>query len=539
MTTTVSKFGASSLRVGGRQRVEVDPSTDFDLNGINFSVDFWVRVVGTKNISPFAWYKDADNYFSIAAYNVRGTTVRFAPRLRQNAVNIIRYASLFHIPFLDGTFQHVELRNLPNFLAFIWNGSVINNSTGGYTPTTTSFDLSTYPLYIGMGVNFDNHELVAFDGYIDEFRVQKNVGTALMGAPILPYVRAVVTNGITHHKAYTNVVSEFSDYAGIGHRSISNSQPLYNKQFGNNLVTDITNHVARVAVSTTLATYNGSNQRSVNAGFTDRHVARGAVSAQDNNYTNWHGVLVHASFIDSEKQYINIEQNDQNYHRALLPITAVFIDNSRMENTALALFELYHNLGSLPDFVSPLDTSVTLPVVSTAISGEGIHYFVLRKRNKYNQVSRNIEAVRIELDNADNQIIVQPTGPFDIAAEITDAGLFEVSVEANYNHGADHDLAADQWVIYSSDVGIIDIGSWPEDGSNPQTTTVDMDVVDGIVRIKQAMTVLTLAGYLVGVRTKRSSDGRISSTIQKLHVESTTAGGGGGTPITPVPEFIQ
>lgn len=119
----------------------------------------------------------------------------------------------------------------------------------------------------------------------------------------------------------------------------------------------------------------------------------------------------------------------------------------RAENSALRLYEVYEGIDAAPTFVTPVQTSATLPftysVTPPALLNE-VHQWVVRKRNGYNLTSINTYARKKTINNSGAVVTQKPTAPFNIS--LSDAGGGMVRVLATYE-AQDDDPRADQWVI--------------------------------------------------------------------------------------------
>lgn len=142
---------------------------------------------------------------------------------------------------------------------------------------------------------------------------------------------------------------------------------------------------------------------------------------------------------------------------------------SRVANDALDQYELYIGSGGLaPDYgAPPAETFAALPHTSAAFAVDDVYLVTTRKRNKWNQVSENIDTFRLEIDGGGGQI-VRPSEAEQISVVPSAAGA--VRVRAHYFYRPDAPLSADNFLIYLR-----------SDGSDPDP---DLDI-PAVVEMKQ------------------------------------------------------
>lgn len=146
-------------------------------------------------------------------------------------------------------------------------------------------------------------------------------------------------------------------------------------------------------------------------------------------------------------------------------------------------YELYIGIDAVPDpdTVAPDQTSLTLPFDSLTMSGVGpaTLFLVTRYRNAYDVVSRNLNAISLEIDANDEVVANAPAAPIEIT--IAPAASGTMTIEANYYYDPDDTEAADTWAIFLS-----------SDGTDPLLSavfdTVTMSLSRGIARLRYTTT---------------------------------------------------
>jgi len=120
----------------------------------------------------------------------------------------------------------------------------------------------------------------------------------------------------------------------------------------------------------------------------------------------------------------------------------------RVGDTALARYELFLGEDVDPDFVTPVDTSATLPfsyALAPPLIGTLEYRAVVRQRNQYDLSNFNLWTRKFVIDDAGLLVVPTPSPPDNIALTGTAGGM--VTVSATYN--PDHDeTQADTWLIY-------------------------------------------------------------------------------------------
>lgn len=148
----------------------------------------------------------------------------------------------------------------------------------------------------------------------------------------------------------------------------------------------------------------------------------------------------------------------------------------RVSNPAIELYELYKGEGGLPDFTAaPWQTFTSLPFTTPALTNGVDTYLVLRKRNRYDLQSKNVESTIFVLD-AGGSLTIHPTAPREVRLEQAADGA--VRVRAWYDWPADSaDARADAWAVW-----ITTDGSDP-DPSDPATYEEDMNLNDADAKL--------------------------------------------------------
>jgi len=188
----------------------------------------------------------------------------------------------------------------------------------------------------------------------------------------------------------------------------------------------------------------------------------------------------------------------------------------RVSDDSLERYELYRGVDSEPDLTaSPWETFDSLPHESAALDAGHTYYFVLRKRNKYNLVSQNIESTSLIIDSEGNEVEPSPDGPYSVTIEAAAAG--KGYVVAEYLYDITDDYAAMHWLIYFTD-----------DGSDPDPETDEPTVVAMTKRNGKAILRWTSPAADDGDTLKvlvrcRRVDGESNYDSDNTDIHSTTA----------------
>lgn len=184
-------------------------------------------------------------------------------------------------------------------------------------------------------------------------------------------------------------------------------------------------------------------------------------------------------------------------------------------------YRLYHRLGSpvtAADLLAaPWATSATLPITE-ALTGQGLHYFILRQTNKFGLESQNLDQTIIELDGSDNELTLSPTVPYKVTLRRASANM--MTLRATYQHLRDGLAAATDFKVWlTSD------GTDPDPLVDPVTATVPMVKADSLSKL-----IYSSGPYSEGqtikaiVRTYRSSDGRDDGNTTIITATTTAIG---------------
>ena len=196
-----------------------------------------------------------------------------------------------------------------------------------------------------------------------------------------------------------------------------------------------------------------------------------------------------------------------------IEITQTFRQFFSVADNSLEQYELYRGVDTDIDFeAAPWEAFTTLPHDTATLGVDADYKFTLRKRNKYNLLSRNITAEQIIVDAGGQQEAVKPAAPeYAVAA----AAAGKVLITAEYNYPADGVNQADQWLIYLTSNGVDPV---------PGTDTpviVTMAKSDGLAKLKYTSAVFSQGAVIkVIVRTRRSS---VTADSQNTTVVSATA----------------
>lgn len=197
-------------------------------------------------------------------------------------------------------------------------------------------------------------------------------------------------------------------------------------------------------------------------------------------------------------------------------------DLHRVIDDAQAQYELYRGTAEAePDFdAAAFETFTSLPHTTAALAYPAIYKFVLRQRNKYGLLSRNIRSWRLELDGSGNQVTTPPSDPFDETLEAAAAG--KVRVTAQYDYTADGAATeADTFLVY------LTTGGGNPDPSVDTPTEVTMVKADGIAHLDYtsgAYSNGTIVKALVRVRQQGTPDVDSTNVNNLGPVTASTAG---------------
>ncbi len=190
-------------------------------------------------------------------------------------------------------------------------------------------------------------------------------------------------------------------------------------------------------------------------------------------------------------------------------------------------YAVWHAIGSIPDLTgTPLTTSATLPINIPNVTGEGVHYYVIRQRNDLGRWDQNIAVYTVELDDSDDYLVPRPQSPRELAVTATADNSVRVrSVYAGFEDGA---AEADTWLIYYTSNGV---------DPNPDVDTP----VEVTMKRATAYTFLDyeLSGFSPGQTVKvlvrvKQTDGRSDLNTTIVSTTSTATG-----PAAPPTRAVQ
>ena len=507
-TVRTPKFGFAAMRLEGQgSTVQAGPHDDFNFDADDWTVDFWVKVLDAEkaHLCCFAAVKDGapdpDNFFTIEKVTRLGGAVRLRVRYRLAGEDLVtlEHGQGAHLA-MEGSWVHIALVRSTTTLT-MWTGgtsyAVGNAQTVELTPLT--MDFSDWVLHIGGA--FEGSTFRTAHALFDEFRVSREAEwTAPFTPPGSAYTRTfdceIVGRGHLRRsteqeiRGGTNVVvRNFETEVGGAHDVLHTFETVVR---GTALL--LTSHEATVRGGTNVISL--GVEASVGGASIVRNGFETEVRGSGQRYTT---ADQYETEVRGASHVLNqFEGELRGGNQVLESIEAEVAGRHRIAGLAAEIYELYYGDGSEPDFTAaPAATSTTLPMLSPVITGAGLHYFVIRKVNRYGVRSQNVISTVIELDGADEQILLAPTVPescISIAYE-TD----EIQVAADYAYGVDAD-PADQFTVYTK-IGIG--GSWE------LQDTIDMVRSDGIARLVWVSSQSFGLDFVIArVHAKRSSDGR-------------------------------
>jgi len=498
IVNTEQQYGVGSLYCDGAQGccVVVDPSQDFRFDLQDFGIDFWVYVIRPIQAYLFAWHLDDDNYLALECIETKGDQARFQFRFVLAGVVIFNLTKANVWYDLSSGWHHVAISRLSGGRLLFWDGTLkaIQATPGG----ADAVNVDDWPLYIGAGRWANKNGLYYLDGYVDEFRVMR--GQAPFVAPFDPYGNPYTRRFAAEDRGAHYVRRRFQGEDRGVHGVIYH--PFVGGDRGGHHVcrtftgVDRGAHAVHAVFQVGDRGVHGVVRREFVGMDRGVHHVQRTFAGHDRGA---HGILS-GPFIGEERgmHYVwqAFEQHDRGDHRCLTAFQG--------EDRGL---HAIHALGAPPDLTGvPTYTFSILPYETPAITGEGVHYFVLRRRNQWGLVSRNTWATLIELNADDDEIMRAPSEPaFVQISPIADGA---VRVEAVYYYGADDDRQADQWLLYVTDDG----GDPDPDVDEP--IVIDMNKRDGAARL-----VWTSSEYdeddviKILVRTQRSEPARASQNL--------------------------
>lgn len=522
-----SKFGGTSLLCPPGKFLTVQASPDFAFQNGDWTVEFWARINDVYAANLIAWYADSDNLFAIERVHTTAGKCRFRARWRRDGVDLFSLVPTVDEDVLD-TWVAFAVERSGNTVRFYVDGVVRQSAA---VAAAQVFNAHDWDLLIGTAPIAGTVGLRAGDAYFDEFRIshaafysgaytpagddfsppievaalgQFNLLQAWAAAEHAQFdiVRAAFENA-AHGQFPLNAAHE---NAAHGHTIIIDSiyETAAHGQFAINMV-----HVESAVVGT------------FDIADSFENGVRGNFNVYDTPRENAaHGLHdVRASFDNAAHGKHDIVDSYESAAHG----------KHNIENTSGALYALYESDTSYEaidlDGV-PLETFSSLPATTTAtVTGEGVHYFKLAKRN-FLGLMTVLKAWRVELDASNNEVALIPTSPS--RTTIRAAVAAKVIIIADYQRLRDV-LPADRWAIY-----VTTDGSTPDpDVDSP--TTVAFDKANAVERLTWTSPAYTDGLTIKAiVRVERTSDSRESGNT---NVVTTTAND--TAPAAPVGRKVQ
>jgi hypothetical protein len=160
ISTAQSKFGGTSYAGDGSgDYLSVASSTDFDLLGGDFTIEFWCKNNRTNDDSStcFCVLSSSNNYFQIL---VRNALVVHSYNGTHRELTASGYT-------LDTNWHHIAFVKLNGTYYIFWDGVSLTLSGSGPVSLGTSFHV-----YVGSNSISSTY---SYNGYIDDLRITKGV----------------------------------------------------------------------------------------------------------------------------------------------------------------------------------------------------------------------------------------------------------------------------------------------------------------------------------------------------------------------------
>lgn len=526
VSQVAEKFGNGSLFLpGGGDHLLVGASTDFNFGLGDFTVECWVQFRVLHDPYVWSWYLDENNYFSVSFVGSVGGSARFFVEYVRSGIDQLASGfspSLNARDITDGFHHFAFVRsNSGKTFALYIDGLVAVAKT---TAAAVSVDLSSWPLFIGKARLFGQPNLRHMDGYIDEFRVQRE---AVWTAEFTPF-----------SNEYTPVFSMSGDGKARLYAATSNSgrgkyglaKRLYDMSGrGTAVLRAAISMAGRGTAALRAATLLGGRgryglaRREYEKAASGKAVLRAATSTSGRGQSRILTITYSMSGRGTARLDREWAMSGRGISRWLTRYTMRGRGAHRIADTTIALYELYHAVDAQPDLTGAADaTSATLPF-TFAISGAGVHNIVVRRRNQWNLVSQNVIATSIELDGANGEIITVPTAPEKTT--MSAAGANTVLVESQYPYEVDAS-PGDQWYVYITSNGV---------DPNPAVdspTVVAIEKFDRLAKLAWTSPAFNQDDDVRAiVRINRSSDGRESTNTNVVNATANAIGpvaGSGG-----------
>lgn len=531
LCNTVSrvKFGYGSLLCYGvNGNLTVQPSADFRLAGGDFMIEGWFWVGEEPYL--FCWYGDANNYFALQHLASIGATCRLRLRWRIAGETIISIDDPGYATLKNG-FHHVAVIREGIELAIYVDGAPY--AAGELPSAIYPVNLQNWPLYVGRGLT-SSGALGHFGGWIDEFRVHRAIPDALVGGvgteSFTPATEAYaerchqIARGIYPVRRPCQQVAR-----GIYSLALYSCHQIAR---GVHVVRSAGHQIARGVHPVRAARHQIARGVYVVGGTISpplkfcHQVCRGVYALRAARHQVARGVY-NMAMTSAHQIARGVYRVDCSCHQVARGVYSIKREAHQIARGVYAIeeaedaYELYYAQDGEPDLEGdPWETFASLPHETAAISGAGVHNFVLRARNKWGLRSQNLDAWSVELDAEGAEVPPRPSAPGGIA--VTPAANGAVRVTASYLYHPDGANAADQWYLSVTD---------PPD---TDYETIDMVKVGGIARLDWTSASYGDANELsVLVQTKQST-GRTSANDTPVDCTTSTAG-----PPAPSPKAYQ
>lgn len=465
------KFGIGSLYCDGGTWLQIGSSKDFNFDDGDWTIDFWCRIESAGDAHLFAFYAGDDNLLTLERVRTVADSVELRLRYREDDIAIVTLDSATNELIDTGNWTHVAIVRYGTAVTLYVDGDEYAAGTIAEAHPV-NFGYRGWPLYIGRATVSGQSGLRRLVGYIDEFRVHAAAAyTEAFTPPVSAYTALSNVNGrSTYHINGTSSVGGQEKYnLGVGEHTVGGRS---------------------------LSDY----QLAFVCGWGDRY-----------------DIIIHGEYSVGGRSTLNVTGTDRLGGRSLYDLIASNLLGGRsyhdIEDTSLDSWLLYYGFNEAPDMATPLAVIASLPH-DEEIAGEGIHYFVLRKRNQWGLVSDNVYSEdtgdlaswAIELDGDDVEIMRRPSSPVNMTVYAIAGG--KVRVDAEYLYPADGERQADQWRVF-----VTTNGTDPNPDGSGETYMIVK--ADGIGKLSLETTLSEGVVFKVIVRVRRSTDLRtdLNTTI--------------------------
>ncbi len=529
-TTADKKFGHGSILFdGGGAYLKIAASPDFGFSRSDFTIDFWLSLDDLLRAYPFAWWLDDDNFFALERVHTGAPRVQYQVRLRDKGVDLLTAIMVGGAVTMTGWVHFAVTRKGASLRLFIGGTERAEAAQLGVdTPADLHpFNLQTWPLYIGASrwVAAPAGGLLSMEGRIDEFRILKGVA-AWSASSFTPYDNAYTPRFTARDRGIHDVRAAYS-LRDRGRHGVARHPFVVNDRGAHHVIESFVQndrgiHRIRQAFVQNDKGVHGIARAKFALNDRGGHQIRQVYTVNDRG---GHGIAS-GSFVQNDRGGHIIRAgfllHDKGVHTVRLNFAQHDSGRHRIDDETIELYEVFYLLGGEPDLTAaPWQTFAALPYTTPAITGAGLHYFVLRKRDRWNQTSENVQSTIIELDGSDNKITRAPSDGTVLAVAAAKAAA--VLVTGLYYYDRDPGRSADQWLIYITN-----------DGSNPDPAidapvVISMSKADGIAQLN--WTSPTYSGgdtVKVIVRTRRLSP--LRDSVNATIITTTAATTAPGTP---------